>query len=71
MKRYTLLRENKGYCKAIAPDPGSCARDIGGCGGRTGTFFLLVHGPVPARRHGQRTVRTPGRTPSPHRDLPA
>ena len=51
MKRYTLLRENKGYCKAIAPDPGSCARDIGGCGGRTGTFFLLVHGPVPARRH--------------------
>ncbi len=39
MKRYTLLRENKEYCKGIALDPGSCARDIGGCGGRTGTFF--------------------------------
>ena len=32
-------------------------------------FFLLVHGPVPTRRHVRRMVRAPGRT-SPSCDLP-
>ena len=70
MKRYTLLRENKGYCKAIAPDPGSCARDIGGCGGRTGAFFARTRpgaGKTPRLKDGE----NPGGTPLSHRDLPA
>jgi hypothetical protein len=32
-------RENKGYNKSIAPDPGSCTRDFCGSSRRTGTFF--------------------------------
>src|ERR1017187_8109124 len=59
-----------GYYKGVAPDPGGCTRDICGGSGRTGVF-LLVHGPVPARRHVRRTVRTPGRTSSPSCDLPS
>jgi hypothetical protein len=36
--------------------------------GRAGVFLYTE--PVPARRYGQRTVRTPGRILS-HRDLPS
>jgi hypothetical protein len=37
--RNSLCGEKREYNKGVAPDPGSCARDIGGGSGRTGTFF--------------------------------
>ncbi len=52
------MRENKEYNKGIAPDPGSCTRDICGRGSRTGAFCLYTDR-CRARRHSQRTVRTP------------
>jgi len=62
--------ENKEYNKGVAPDPGSCTRHIGGCGSRTGAFCLYTDR-CRARRHGQRTVRTTGRTCSPTALYPA
>jgi hypothetical protein len=43
----------------VAPDPGSCTRDI--CGHAAGPGFLFpVHGPAPAAHYVQRTVKPPG-----------
>ena len=68
------LRENnennKEYCKSVAPDPGSCTRDIGGGSGRTGTFFARTRpgaGKTPRLKDGE----NPGDTPLPSCDIPA
>jgi hypothetical protein len=70
-RRNALSVRKREYNKGIAPDPGSCTpRNICGCSGRTGIFFARTRhdaGQTPQPRD----VRTPGRTPSPHRDLPS
>ena len=64
------MRENKGYYKSVAPDPGSCTRDIGGGSGRAGVFCLYT-ARCQVRRHVQRTVRTPGEPVLPNAISPA
>jgi hypothetical protein len=49
------VRENKirGTLKVLLRTPAAAPRGIGGGSGRTGTFFLPVHGTVPVKRHAE------------------
>jgi hypothetical protein len=63
----TLEEPGKSSIKVTLRTQAAVTRQYRAGSGRA-RIFLFVHGPVPARRYGQRTVSTPGRIFS-HRDL--
>jgi hypothetical protein len=65
------VRENKEYCGEYRSGPRQLHPRYPRRQRQDRSFLNSHPGPMPARRHGQRTVRTPGRAPSPSRDLPS